>query len=61
MATKADHLVIFGISGDLAKKMTFKSLYRMGTARNRLPDRRRREHRLERRRPARPRQAGDRS
>jgi glucose-6-phosphate 1-dehydrogenase len=29
MATKADHLVIFGISGDLAKKMTFKSLYRM--------------------------------
>ncbi|HSJ18423.1 MAG TPA: glucose-6-phosphate dehydrogenase [Solirubrobacterales bacterium] len=29
MATKADNLVIFGISGDLAKKMTFKSLYRM--------------------------------
>src|SRR5918994_215519 len=29
MATKADNLVIFGISGDLAKKMTFQSLYRM--------------------------------
>ena len=29
MATSADHLVIFGISGDLAKKMTFQSLYRM--------------------------------
>ena len=29
MATRADNLVIFGISGDLAKKMTFKSLYRM--------------------------------
>ena len=29
VATKADNLVIFGISGDLAKKMTFKSLYRM--------------------------------
>ena len=29
MATNADNLVIFGISGDLAKKMTFKSLYRM--------------------------------
>jgi glucose-6-phosphate 1-dehydrogenase len=29
MATKADNLVIFGISGDLAAKMTFQSLYRM--------------------------------
>ncbi len=29
MAATADILVIFGISGDLAKKMTFKSLYRM--------------------------------
>ena len=29
MATKADKLVIFGISGDLARKMTFQSLYRM--------------------------------
>lgn len=29
MASSADKLVIFGISGDLARKMTFKSLYRM--------------------------------
>ena len=29
MAETADILVIFGISGDLAKKMTFQSLYRM--------------------------------
>ena len=29
MADAADILVIFGISGDLAKKMTFQSLYRM--------------------------------
>ncbi|HYU59532.1 MAG TPA: glucose-6-phosphate dehydrogenase [Solirubrobacterales bacterium] len=29
MGTSADNLVIFGISGDLAKKMTFQSLYRM--------------------------------
>jgi glucose-6-phosphate 1-dehydrogenase len=29
VATKADKLVIFGISGDLARKMTFQSLYRM--------------------------------
>jgi glucose-6-phosphate 1-dehydrogenase len=28
-ATSADSLVIFGISGDLARKMTFQSLYRM--------------------------------
>ena len=29
MVSSADTLVIFGISGDLARKMTFKSLYRM--------------------------------
>jgi glucose-6-phosphate 1-dehydrogenase len=29
VATKADKLVIFGISGNLARKMTFQSLYRM--------------------------------
>jgi glucose-6-phosphate 1-dehydrogenase len=29
VATSADSLVIFGISGDLARKMTFQSLYRM--------------------------------
>jgi glucose-6-phosphate 1-dehydrogenase len=29
VATKAEKLVIFGISGDLAKKMTFQALYRM--------------------------------
>jgi glucose-6-phosphate 1-dehydrogenase len=29
VATKADKLVIFGISGDLAKKMTFQSLFRL--------------------------------
>jgi glucose-6-phosphate 1-dehydrogenase len=29
VATNADSLVIFGISGDLARKMTFQSLYRM--------------------------------
>ena len=29
MAESADILVVFGISGDLAKKMTFQSLYRM--------------------------------
>ena len=29
MATSADILVIFGISGDLARKMTFRALYRM--------------------------------
>jgi glucose-6-phosphate 1-dehydrogenase len=29
MATKADKLVIFGISGDLAKKMTFQALFRL--------------------------------
>ncbi len=30
--SKADALVIFGITGDLAKKMTFQALYRMETA-----------------------------
>jgi glucose-6-phosphate 1-dehydrogenase len=29
VATRADKLVIFGISGDLAKKMTFQSLFRL--------------------------------
>ena len=29
MARDADVLVIFGISGDLAKVMTFRSLYRL--------------------------------
>jgi len=29
VATKADKLVIFGITGNLARKMTFQSLYRM--------------------------------
>jgi glucose-6-phosphate 1-dehydrogenase len=29
LAASADNLVIFGISGDLARKMTFESLYRM--------------------------------
>src|SRR5215468_3931547 len=28
-STNADHLVIFGITGDLAKVMTFRSLYRL--------------------------------
>ena len=28
-STAADVLVIFGITGDLAKKMTFRSLYRL--------------------------------
>ena len=49
-------LVVFGITGDLAKVMTFRSLYRLeqrGPAR--LPDRRRRGRRLDRRRPARAR------
>src|SRR5436305_6658788 len=40
MATrkKADVLVIFGITGDLAKKMTFRALYRL-EARGRLDTR----------------------
>src|SRR5579875_3160975 len=32
---KADALVVFGITGDLAKKMTFRSLYRL-SCRDRL-------------------------
>jgi len=28
-ASTADTLVIFGITGDLARKMTFRSLYRL--------------------------------
>ena len=31
MATEADILVIFGITGDLARKMTFEALYRLET------------------------------
>ena len=52
----ADVFVIFGITGDLAKVMTFHSLYRLeqrGPAR--LPDRRRRRRRLDGRPPARAR------
>src|SRR5712672_2368259 len=37
-ARKADVLVIFGITGDLAKKMTFRALYRL-EARKRLDTR----------------------
>ncbi len=54
----ADVLVIFGITGDLARVMTFRSLYRLERARAaRLPDRRRGGRRLDRRpaRRARPR------
>ena len=29
VSTSADILVIFGITGDLAKKMTFRALYRL--------------------------------
>jgi glucose-6-phosphate 1-dehydrogenase len=39
MATEADILVIFGITGDLARKMTFEALYRL-EARNELNCRR---------------------
>jgi len=38
MAAKADVMVIFGITGDLAKKMTFRALYRL-EARGRLDTR----------------------
>ena len=47
-AEPADVFVVFGITGDLAKVMTFRSLYRLerrGPAR--LPDRRRRRRRLD--------------
>ena len=57
-AKPADVLVVFGITGDLAKVMTFRSLYRL-EARGLLdlPDRRRGGRRLDRRpaRRARPR------
>ena len=54
--TSADVLVIFGITGDLAGVMTFRSLYRL-EARGQagLPDRRRRLGRLDRGRPRRAR------
>ena len=52
----ADVFVVFGITGDLAKVMTFRSLYRLERARPAdVPDRRRRRRRLDRRRPARAR------
>ena len=46
-AEDADVLTIFGITGDLAKKMTFRALYRLEAREQaRLPDRRRRDRRL---------------
>ena len=52
----ADALVVFGITGDLAKVMTFRSLYRLERARPaQLPDRRRGGRRLDRRPAPRPR------
>ena len=49
----ADVFVVFGITGDLARVMTFRSLYRLEAPRPpRLPDRRRRRRRLDAR-PAR--------
>ena len=52
----ADVFVIFGITGDLARKMTLRSLYRLETARAaQLPDRRRGGRSLDRRRAARAR------
>ena len=52
----ADVFVVFGITGDLAKVMTFHSLYRLGAARPaELPDRGRGGRRLDRRGPARAR------
>ena len=51
--SSADVFVIFGITGDLAKVMTFRSLYRLEQRKlHRLPDRRRGGRRLGRR-PAR--------
>ena len=51
----ADVLVASGITGDLAKVMTFRSLYRLEAERTaRLPDRRRRRRRLDRRRSEEP-------
>ena len=47
-AQQTDVLVIFGITGDLAKVMTFRSLYRLEQrGLLRLPDRRRRRRRLD--------------
>lgn len=37
VSAPADVLVIFGITGDLAKKMTFRSLYRLERRRTALP------------------------
>ena len=57
----ADVLVVFGISGDLAKVMTFRSLYRLERrGLLDLPGRRGRGRRLEHRRPAPARPQGDR-
>ena len=60
-AEAADVLTIFGITGDLAKKMTFRALYRLEAARQaRVPDRRRRDRRVVDRAAARARPRGDR-
>ena len=57
----ADAFVAFGITGDLAKVMTFRSLYRLERrGLLELPDRRRRGRRLDGRRPARARADVDR-
>ena len=56
----ADVFVIFGITGDLAKVMTFHSLYRLEQrGLLELPDHRRRGQRLVGRRSAQPRARGD--
>ena len=53
---RTDAFVVFGITGDLARVMTFHSLYRLESARAaRLPDRRRGRRRLDGRAPARAR------
>ena len=55
-AAAADVLVVFGITGDLAKVMTFRSLYRLEKrGLLELPDRRGRGRRLDARAPARAR------
>jgi hypothetical protein len=56
----ADILVIFGITGDLAKKMTYHSLYRLPPSDARLPDRRRCPRRVVRGDPAGSRASRDR-
>src|SRR5690349_5368369 len=58
--TPADVLVTFGITGDLAKVMTFHSLYRLEKRPARCPDRRRRGRPLQRRRSAQAGERGDR-